>query len=75
MPDPDGAPGTVDGALRQSARSVDPGAFLVRVDQAGARLLATIVEPWSQDGWFAEVAEAGDPSVEYPVRRMEESIP
>ena len=46
------------------------GSWIVRSDQPAARLLFTIIEPWSQEGWFGgNGAECSD---SYPVHRMPE---
>jgi hypothetical protein len=42
----------------------------VSADQPGARLLFTIVEPWSQDSWLAAVAEIDCTVDTYPVFRV-----
>lgn len=61
-------------ALRPAGKAPPVGALWVPADQPGARLLFTLIEPWSQDGWFAD--EAPDESASecaagdvYPVYR------
>ena len=46
------------------------GSWWVSADQAGARLLFTIVEPWSQDSWFAGAEEIDCTEDTYPVYRV-----
>ncbi len=62
---------TGDSALaRPEKRTFPAGSWWIPADQLGARLLFTIVEPWSVDGWFADRVDdecARDP---YPVYRV-----
>lgn len=46
------------------------GSWWISADQTGARLLFTIVEPWSQDGWFAGAGEIDCTEDTYPVYRV-----
>lgn len=62
-------------ALRAAAGAPPAGSAWVAADQPGARLLFTMIEPWSDTGWFAvtgpdapEVDCEADPV--YPVYRV-----
>ncbi len=62
---------TTDSTVSQSQpRRFPAGSWWVPADQLGARLLFTIVEPWSQDGWIASSAEFDCNHGEYPVYRV-----
>jgi hypothetical protein len=65
--------------LVRGERKFPQGAWLVRADQPGARLLFTLIEPWSQDaplgsesvhGATTGAQSPGKPGV-YPVHRIE----
>lgn len=66
----DDRPVRVDGALDRRIETIPANSFLVRTDQPGARLLSTLIEPWSQDGWYAD-AVADDPGYVPTVWRLE----
>jgi len=51
-------------------RRFPAGSWWVSADQPGARLLFTIVEPWSQDGWTATTAEFDCAQDTYAVFRV-----
>ena len=62
-------------ALRAAADAPPDGAAWVAADQPGARLLFTLLEPWSDTGWFADVrSDASEtdcvPGSVYPVYRV-----
>ena len=65
--------------LVRGEREFPEGAWLVRADQPGARLLFTLIEPWSQDAPLGSESDPGVPTdvespVEggvYPVHRVE----
>lgn len=65
--------------LVRGEREFPEGAWLVRADQPGARLLFTLIEPWSQDAPLGsesdpgETTDAGSPAEGglYPVHRVE----
>jgi hypothetical protein len=61
--------GTDDLALVRQVRTLPPNTFVVPLHQPASRLLATLLEPWSQDGWYA-TAEGPRP-LEYSVHRLE----
>ena len=46
------------------------GSWWIPADQPGGRLLFTIVEPWSQYGWFAGAAAINCPEGTFPVYRV-----
>lgn len=51
-------------------RDFPAGSWWIPANQAGARLLFTIVEPWSADSWFAGEHTAQCPQETYPVYRV-----
>lgn len=51
-------------------RRFPAGSWWVPADQPGARLLFTIVEPWSQDSWIASSVEFDCTRDGYPVYRV-----
>jgi hypothetical protein len=51
-------------------RRFPAGSWFVSSDQRGARLLFTIIEPWSREGWFG--GGGADCSDSYPVYRTSE---
>jgi hypothetical protein len=59
------APGGRDLAGPPRERTVEPGAWTVSADQEGARLLFTLLEPGSADGWlsWAPPGAAGAPEI------------
>jgi hypothetical protein len=60
-----------DSSIGQSeTRRFPAGAWWVPADQPGARLLFTIVEPWSEDGWIATTADFDCGRDTYPVYRV-----
>jgi hypothetical protein len=60
-----------DGLLVETTRRRFPaGTWYVPSDQPGARLLFTMIEPWSQEGWFG--GDGPDCSDSYPVYRTVE---
>ncbi len=65
---PDGS-----GLLVRGVRRFPEGAWLVRADQPGARLLFALLEPWSQDAPYGRetTGESGDGLSWYPVHRLE----
>lgn len=59
-------PVNADDFLESTSRLFPAGSFLILADQPAARLLWTLIEPWSQDGWFSDHAGGA-----YPVHRLE----
>jgi hypothetical protein len=65
--------------LVRGERAFPEGAWLVRADQPGARLLFTLIEPWSQDSPLGSESDPGAPTDVtspaeggvYPVHRVE----
>ena len=60
--------------LERGERTFPEGAWIVRADQPGARLLFSLIEPWSQDaplGREAAPVESPSRSITYPVHRIE----
>ena len=53
-----------------TVRRFPAGSWWVSADQPGARLLFTIVEPWSQDGWTATNADFDCAQDTYAVYRV-----
>ena len=65
---PDGS-----GLLVRGVRRFPEGAWLVRADQPGARLLFALLEPWSQDAPYGRETreDAAEELSWYPVHRVE----
>lgn len=60
-----------DASIEQlRVRRFRAGSWWIPADQPGGRLLFTIVEPWSQGGWFAGAAAIDCPEGTYPVYRV-----
>jgi len=65
--------------LVRGEREFPAGAWLVRSDQPGARLLFTLIEPWSQDSPLGNESDPGETTAAespaeggvYPVHRVE----
>jgi len=70
----DSLPVRVDGTLARRVETIPENSFLVRTDQPGARLLSTLIEPWSQDGWYAD-AILDDADYVPTVWRLEGDLP
>ncbi|MGD8495981.1 MAG: DUF2817 domain-containing protein [Gemmatimonadales bacterium] len=70
-PDQAGASAEVGAMIPVAPDSLPGGSVWVPADQPGGRLLFTLVEPWSDAGWFASAAAADcEPDGRYPVYRV-----
>ena len=73
-------PVNADPLLERASRAFPAGSFLISARQPAARLLWTLIEPWSQDGWFADPPLGDTPAVartgpdRYAVHRLEGSL-